>query len=254
MVMEKRGQTTIFIILGVVLVILVAIFLVGRQTELIPELFPAGDAQSEMGEIDEHVTDCLNEIGTQYITQIALQGGYLSVGADTYRMWNDTTVSYLCWSLDNGLCSNRLLTERYMEDQLENVLGEALSTCINVYDYSDEVSAAGDWALEVDVTQSAVVLDLDYPVEITKEDGTTAAVDGFSESVDVPLGELYDVAMDVVNMEAAYGDFDTLLYMLGKSGRYTIYKMKPYPDVLYQVKMRNEDFYFQFAIQGQESA
>jgi hypothetical protein len=41
--------------------------------------------------------------------------------------------------------------------------------------------------------------------------------------------------------------------MLSKLSRYTIYKNKPYPDVLYQIKLREGDYVFQFAIQGEEN-
>jgi hypothetical protein len=253
MIMNKRGQTTLFIILGIVIVILVALFFIGRKVELIPELFPAADAQGELNDIDDHVTDCLGEIGDEYVRQIALQGGYLSVGADTYRLWNDTTVSYLCWNQE-GLptCSNRLLIEAHMEEELEEVMTEALSTCINIYDYSDDLQAADDWVLEVDVNYDSVDLYLDYPVEVVKDEDS-ASTDGFEESLNLPLGQLYDVSQYIVNQHAEWGVFDPLLYMLGQMGEYTIYTNKPYPDTLYQLKLREGNFIFQFAIQGEEN-
>tara|TARA_Y100000310_G_scaffold332783_1_gene409010 strand:+ start:1314 stop:2072 length:759 start_codon:yes stop_codon:yes gene_type:complete len=251
--MNKRGQTTLFIILGIIIVVLVALFFVGRKTEIIPDLFPAADAQGELNDIDDHVTDCLAEIGDEYVRQIALQGGYLSVGADTYRLWNDTTVSYLCWNQE-GLptCSNRLLTEAHMEDELEEVITEALSTCINIYDYSDDLQAADDWVLEVDVNYDSVDLYLDYPVQVVKDEDS-ASTDGFEESLNLPLGELFDVSQYIVNQHAEWGVFDPLLYMLGQAGKYTIYTNKPYPDTLYQLKLREGDFIFQFGIQGEEN-
>jgi len=77
--------------------------------------------------------------------------------------------------------------------------------------------------------------------------------DEFMFSVDAPLGELYDVSVDIVNDHAGYGGFDPLIYMLSKLSRYTIYQEKPYPDTVYQVKLREDDFVFQFVIQGERT-
>jgi len=252
-IMEKRGQATLFIILGIVLVVLVVLYFVGVQTDIIPPLLTAGDASSELGAVDEHVRGCLESIGGQYVTLIGAQGGYLSPAPDTYRLYNDTTVSYLCWNQVNLVtCTNRLLTVPHMEEELTDAIGEGLETCLNVYDFSDDIEAAEDWELTVEVQRDSVDLSLYYPVTITKGDDV-ASQDSFSENINVPLGELYDVSQDVVNGHAVLGDFEQLVYMLSKLGRYTIYKYKPYPDVLYQLKLREGTYVFQFAIQGESN-
>ena len=92
-----------------------------------------------------------------------------------------------------------------------------------------------------------------YSVTVDKGEDDIVSEDEFGETLDLPLGQLYDVSMDIVNDHALYGDFDQLLYMLSKLSLYTIYKNKPYPDVLYQVKMREDGFVFQFAIQGESN-
>tara|TARA_Y100000310_G_C20524196_1_gene735182 strand:- start:10 stop:777 length:768 start_codon:yes stop_codon:yes gene_type:complete len=253
MLMKKRGQATVFIILGIVLVIIVALYIVGTQTRIIPPLLGGGSAQEQMGEVDEHITECLENIGSQYVTQLALQGGYLSIPADSYKLYNDTQVSYLCYNqLNSPTCSNRMLTIPHMEQELEDTISSALETCINVQDYSSDLTGLGEsWVLEVDILQSGVDLTLTYPVEIT-QDEQIITQEEFSYVIDAPLGELYDVTIDIVNSEASVGDFDQLIYMLQKFSKYTIYKYKPYPDKIYQVRLREGDFIFQFAIQGEE--
>src|SRR3989339_246077 len=222
--MEKRGQATLFIILGIVLVFLVALYFIGVQQDIIPPLLSDGDSASQMAAVDQHVRACMAEVGGQYVTQIAAQGGYLAPASDTYRLYNDTQVSYLCWNqVGVPTCTNRLLTLSHMEEELTDVIDDALGTCINVYDVSDDI---GD---------------------------TVVTEDEFSESLNVPLGELYEVSQDVVNDHAVGGDFEQLIYMLSKLSRYTIYKYKPYPDVLYQVKLRDDSYVFQFAIQGESN-
>ncbi|MDP3728186.1 MAG: hypothetical protein Q8R18_01900 [bacterium] len=250
--MEKRGQATLFIILGIVLVVLVILYFIGVQQNIIPPLLSGGSSASQMAAVDQHVRECMVEIGGQYVTQIAAQGGYLAPASDTYRLYNDTQVSYLCWNQVGLFCTNRLLTVSHMEEELTDVIDDALGTCINVYDASDDIEAAEDWELSVDIQRDSVDLLLYYPVSIDDGDNVISE-DEFSESLDVPLGELYEVSQDIVNDHAVVGDFEQLIYMLSKLSRYTIYKYKPYPDVLYQVKLREDTFVFQFAIQGKSN-
>lgn len=137
-----------------------------------------------------------------------------------------------------------------MEEELTQSINQALQTCINVYEYSDDVEAVAAWDLDVAINRNSVTLDFYYPVEITRKEDV-ASEDEFSETLNVPLGELYEVSQDIVNEHATIGDFDQLLYMLSKLSKYTIYKHKPYPDTVYQLKMREQDYVFQFAVQGE---
>ena len=251
MVMNKRGQMTIFIILGIVLVTAVVLYFVLTKANIIPPLLTPSDAASELRDVDEHITGCLEEVGMDYVTILGLQGGYLSTGPDTFRMFNDSQVSYLCWNQEGiPTCRNRLLTVNHMEEELTQSINQALQTCINVYEYSDDVEAVAAWDLDVAINRNSVTLDFYYPVEITRKEDV-ASEDEFSETLNVPLGELYEVSQDIVNEHATIGDFDQLLYMLSKLSKYTIYKHKPYPDTVYQLKMREQDYVFQFAVQGE---
>jgi hypothetical protein len=252
--MRKRGQAAIFIILGIVLIIAIVLYFVGVKTEIIPPLLTSSDAASELNEVEEHIEECLQELGADYLYIIGTQGGYLSPGPDTYRLYNDSQVSYLCWNqVDLPTCTNRLLTLEKMDEQLTEAIDNALDTCINVYDYSSDVEVGGERELEVEINLQEVVISLYYPITVDKGDDDYASEDEFSETVEVALGDLYGVSQDIVNQHAAVGDFDQLLYMLSKLSRYTIYKNKPYPDTVYQVKLRENDYVFQFAIQGESN-
>ncbi|MBT3324035.1 hypothetical protein HN840_01160 [archaeon] len=252
--MKKKGQMTLFIILGIVLIILIGLYFVGVKTNIIPPLLTPSDANSEMKEIEEHIEDCLEEVGMNYLYILGQQGGYLNPGEDTYKMFNDSMVSYLCWNQENSpTCTNRLITLDKMEEQLEDSIGKGLETCINVYDYSNDVEVNEDWELDITINYFNVDFNLDYPVSVVKGEDDSASEDEFGYEADVALGEIYEVTQDIVNQHASLGEFDQLLYMLSKLSRYTIYKNRPYPDVIYQVKLREKAYVFQFGIQGEEN-
>jgi hypothetical protein len=252
--MRKKGQAMIFVVLGIILVIAVIMYFVGVKTEIIPPLLTSSSAASELNEVEDHVEECLEEIGSEYLHIIGTQGGYLSPGPDTYRLYNDTLVSYLCWNQENlPTCTNRLLILEKMDDQLTKAIEDSLDTCMNVYDFSSDIEVGGEREVEVDINLQQVRIDMYYPLTIDKGDDDFASEDEFSVVLNVPLGELYLVSQDIVNQHATIGDFDQLLYMLSKLSRYTIYKNKPYPDIVYQVRLREGSYVFQFAIQGESN-
>lgn len=251
--MNKRGAISIFVVLGIVIVVIALLLLIAKTTKYeIP--FLEKDAAGEMQEIEEEISDCLSTTGGEYITRIGKQGGYLNTPEGSFIRYNDSAVSYLCYNQENSpTCTNRLLTKRHMEEELASAIQESLSTCINPFEISDDVSAPEPMLVSVLIAQSSVEITLDYPIIIDKGEGDRVSEDKFSASLNYPLGELYDVAMDVIDKEAFVGEFEQLTYMLDHKGRYEIIKDRPYPDKVYQLRLMNNNYMFQFAIQGGSS-
>ena len=131
--MDKRGQITVFVILGIVIVAIIVLLFAFRK-DIIPTSSQTG-INSEMKAAKQMITDCLEKSATAPVEKIAMQGGYLSPAPSTFRLWNDTQISYLCFNqADKVTCTNRLLTLRKMEDQLGAAVEESLKTCVDLTD------------------------------------------------------------------------------------------------------------------------
>ncbi len=258
--MEKRGQITVFVILGIVVVALIVLLFAFRD-EIIPTTASTENLNGIMDDIRDRVSECIEESAEGPLEKIALQGGYLSVPAGSYRLWNDNTVSFLCYNMqDKKNCRNRLLTREHMEEELSDAVEQGLASCVDIEDFSPglietyEVMTPEAMEVETTILEDQVLFELDYPItlESTSNDNVVSE-DKFSVPVEVPLGELYEVALDILDAETSIGTFDTLTYMLAKMSRYTIYLHKPYPDKIYQIKLREGDYMFQFAVEGEPS-
>src|SRR3989344_5734226 len=130
--MKKRGQITIFAIIGIIIVaaILLVLYLKGQLN--IP-ILGTGTAQERINDIKDHIQGCIEEVGDEPIKRIALQGGHLLTPEGTYRKRNDIPISYLCYNIpDSNTCSNRLLLMDDMEEELEKAIDLNLNTCINL--------------------------------------------------------------------------------------------------------------------------
>ncbi len=256
--MKKRGQVTIFVILGIVIVIIVALLLYFK-TNLFLFNPTAEDLNLRLDEIRQHVINCIAEVSDPPIRQIGLQGGYLSTPADTFRLYNDTTISYLCYSMkDTPRCRNRMLLKSDMEKQLSAAIDFGLQTCVDAQSFkklgSFEIITPEDWTVDTRIGSDIVVVTVNYPVRLrsTKSAAEVSAQE-FSKSFNYPLGYLYDVSQEILDYETEFGEFDQLSYMLAKKGQVRIDKKRPYPDKIYILGKYGNDYVFQFAVQGEST-
>lgn len=259
--MKKKGQVTMFVIIGIVIVALIVLAISFRGKIYTPAT--TDNLNSIMNDIDNDIGDCLESSLDEYVKKIGLQGGYLNPSSGSYRLWNDTTISYLCYNqVGKRTCTNRMLTEQDMEEQLANVLKELFPMC---FDLEDDIYGRGsaiktfnvvseEPEFSVDITQSSVFTSLKFPLTLkAKNSDNVASKEEFSAKIDAPLGELYQVSQDILDAETMIGYFDVMTYILIKTGRYTIYPHKPYPDKIYQIKLREGNYFFQFAVEGESS-
>lgn len=217
------------------------------------------DLEAEMDSIRENIQDCVLKAGDEPIRRIAMQGGYLETPQDTYRLYDDVTISYLCYSIEKSArCRNRMLTKADMENQLKANIDFMLQDCINVKGtkVGYEIVADKTWNTIVEINKDNVVVKLDYPITLrSKRDNSISFTEKeFSTTFKYPLGDLYEVSQDIIDLETTFGEFDQFVYMLNKKGVYKIDKKRPYPDKIYIMNRRDkEDYKFQFAVQGEST-
>jgi hypothetical protein len=252
---NKKGQITLFVILGIVIVA-VALLVMYLKTNLFLFNPTVEDLNEQIEGIKEHVVRCMYIVSDEPIRRIGLQGGYLSAPEGSYRLYNDTTVSYLCFNIEGKpQCMNRMLLKSNMEKQLSENIDFMLRNCLDVKSFKrfggfDII--ADDWKSDVDIRNNEVVISLHYPIKLkSKRSNVEVSISDFYKKFNYPLGYLYDVSQKIVETEAIYGEFDQLIFMLHEKGKVRIEKKRPYPDKLYIMNVRDDDYKFQFAIQGE---
>jgi len=250
--MKKKGQITVFVIIGIVIVALIVLLYAFRTKISVP--FIQVNLQDEMLEFRSELQQCIEDSASGPIERIGLQGGYLSTPPGSYRLFNDVPISYLCYNqIGKPTCTNRMLTLESMEEQLSGAIEEALPLCMDI-DVSGgvELQLPNTYKVETDIQPTKVLATLYYPITlVNKKTGDELSEMEFTATVNAPLGDLYDVAMDIVDSEAVGGRFDVLTYVLSKMSKYTIYPHKPYPDKIYQIKLREGNYLFQMAVEDE---
>jgi hypothetical protein len=258
--MNKRGQVSVFAILGVVIVALVVLFLFIRNQVYLGST-NIQSLEKEFPQIQEHVEECLQEIGTHYIILAGRQGGYLTSNPGTFRQYKGEPINYLCYNIEGKPeCSNRGLRLFDIETSIKDGILKDINTCLDIDQFDKiglDVSRSG-LDIDVDIGDDNTIISANMPVKVSKGE-LEAQRNSFSAVLDYPLGRLYNSARDIVESEALHGNFDTLTYSVLKTkstGKpYVVQKLQPYPDKLYVLKLKNipdeEEFIFQFFIQDE---
>ena len=77
---SKKGQVTIFIILGILL-LLTLILIIFLRKELIT-FRPEEIIPTEKGKVENFITSCIEQIGDEALQRVGLQGGYIDVPSE----------------------------------------------------------------------------------------------------------------------------------------------------------------------------
>lgn len=263
--MSKRGQATIFIILGlVILAVFLLLFLFRGALPFLP--VSQESLESNLADIDNHIQDCLEDSGEKYMWIMAKQGGHIETAQGTYRNYFDgnqaNPISYLCYNIPGQpTCQNRMLTQTHMEQELSKFILQDSLNCLQDLPiksrYQKQTQAP---VLTVKIGQDNTALLLEYPITLSYNE-LQSQRSRFIANIQLPLGRLYDAATTIVNSEALIGDFETLVYSVKKTeftGKsYIVQKLQPWPDKLYRAKINNiptekNEYILQFFIQGEE--
>lgn len=249
--MAKRGQTTAFVIVGIViLAVIILLFYLRGQFFFGP--VTTTTLQDRLVPLENHVKDCLQKISDEPIKRIGLQGGYLSLGSGTFASYQGQSISYLCFSQGGkATCSNRMLTTTSMEQQLSEAISKGLATCLNLGKFKRGFDLQiGQQKVVTAIGPSNVIVTLQMPLTLSK-DNVVVQRDSFTQTFNYPLGRLYAVSQTIVDYESQFGEFEQLSYMLTHKGEYVIDKKKPYPDKVYILKTKDSSYIFQFMVQGE---
>jgi hypothetical protein len=249
---NTKGQATGFVLLGIIILAIVILVFYLRGQFYFGPLAPRG-IDERFDAITDHISTCVGDIAPDYIERIGLQGGHLKTPVDTYRLREDTTISYLCYNIEESpTCYNRLLTRGDMETELNDAIKQSLSTCLSLQKFRGGGIDLDVGTLDVltDIGDDTVIVTVQLPITLQKGDQVSTETT-FVKRLNYPLGRLYDVSQDIIDVETEFGEFEQSSYMIAHKGQYIIEKQKPYPDKLYILSMKDDSYIFQFFVQGE---
>lgn len=179
----KKGQLTIFIILGIILVASVALYFVFRGG-IVQEY-----SITDTGNVKNFVDDCIEQVGIDVLKQVSEGGGY-------YFPSDKSTSSGLTIYYSEG--QDYILPKEEIEEEISEFFKENLFFCTrNFIDFPELEINQEDIEVNTLIGDEAVSFEVDYPIRITKGESSDLLRD-FEKTIPVRVGVVYDVSKEIV--------------------------------------------------------
>ena len=243
----KRGQVTIFIILGLLFIVILAIlFLLFRGVE--PTINTADEENPQ-----QYIDSCVGDAVEEAVEILMRQGGYLE--PTNFKLYGNEKLPYLCYTRNYyEKCINQepMLIE-HLEKEITFYIKPKIEGCFvglktGLEKKSYEVTM-GDLELDTDMTTGRIFVDVNNSFKMVKG-GRIDEFEKFEVEVSHPLYDLAIVALEVVNQEAQFCNFEYLGYMIFYPD-YDIRKFTTGDDVkIYTLRDLQSGKEFKFAIRS----
>src|SRR3989338_10583693 len=187
--MQKRGQITIFIILGIVIVALFSLlFLIISKTTT--EL----ETQEPLlfGPIQTFIDSCFQRTLDDGLIETGLHGGY-------YVVPSLPTESYYSTPYYFYINKDISPSKEEIEEQLALYINGNLNSCLNNFSYFEEKGVLieeGEMNSEILITDTKVRADMYFPLTI-KLGKRTKEISRFTAESKVKLGRIFDFVKDL---------------------------------------------------------
>jgi len=233
--MEKRGQVTIFILIGIGIIF--AFILVYYLSSLQQEA-PKQTAIYDQKSLEKYVQSCLEISSDEQIRSLSLKGFFDGPGVQ-----QNETIAFWCRQ-DAGGCMQLPVFKQDIENVLNIKIMERFMGCVDIEIFEEQgfdvVQALPE--IKTKIEKEITAIELDYPILLSKgaEQLTPKKI---TVKRAVPLGKLIEYAIHLINTENNGFDISDLDILAEKE--------KPYPHIIYSLS--ESGLVLKFAIEGKDT-
>jgi hypothetical protein len=206
---NKRGQVTIFIILALILVVIIALFFAIPRK---PKIETSSDNPSS------YIEKCMKDSLEDAETFLLEQGG--KINPENYKEYEYKKIEYLCYTRNyySPCISQYPNFIASLNKEIENYSKPLIETCFDNMKKDFEkkgyqVSMGNLEKLESELGMGTMKIYAKKNIEIAKGENSRK-VDEFSRAIDSPLYDLAVLAVEIASQEAKYCYFSYDGYMI----------------------------------------
>ncbi|MAG10993.1 hypothetical protein CMI44_01640 [Candidatus Pacearchaeota archaeon] len=240
--LNERGQTTIFIIVGILIVVFgILIFM----------FYP--NIKSSLGVRPEnpslYIQTCLEDDIEDSVEILSSQGG--SIEPEHYILYKDEKIEYLCYTNEyyKTCVVQQPMLKEHIKSEIKNNVNIKARQCFEDMKASYQGRGyrfeTGDADFEVELLPKRVVVRFNNSVTLEKEDA--AIYEPLEVVFNNNLYELVSIANSILDWETNYGDAETTVYMNYYHDLKVEKKKQGDGTTIYILTDRNNGNKFQFA-------
>lgn len=249
----KKAQVTIFIIIGIIIVVLIALFFLFRNevitiVNLSQEINPRANLEG-----------CMEDKVREAVDLISSQGGY--VEPELYKTFQFSgeaekiNLAYFCFNMNyySGCINQEPMLIPHLKNEIKNYVGETVKECFNELEESLEkrgYTVNVDYRdFEVDLMPKKIIVRTDSEITFEKS-GQVSSEKNLIISYASRFYDLAVVGQEIFSQEARFCNFEHLGYML-LYPEYEIDKFRTGDSTtIYTITHRNSKEKFRFAIRS----
>ncbi len=210
----QKAQVTVFIILGILLVLAAVIIIaLARETAIFT---PKTATPAEPDAIRAQIESCISTLGTDALAQIGLTGGYIAVPDElvhnTFVHLQLAPSLVLPYWLHGNTKNIPALGE--IKVQVDNHINTNLQSCLqSLSSFTEQYEIIPKSAIESDVvfTDEQTVFALHYVIEVRKKDGTLVKeFTDYETTSSIRFKKTYETAKALIEAEHAQLKFEDI--------------------------------------------
>lgn len=240
-----RGQVTIFIIVGILVV----------SATLILIYFMGGVKTTSPANVNPKaiVDKCVKDVVTESINKMMANGGQIK--PSMFIKYEGGKYNYLCYQADfyQGCYNIHPMLEQQIEQQIVEDTRLKVQNCFDsmreeLQDKGYRVRG-GDTKYSIDLLPGYVAVNLKKRVDVSSLTGASQGLDDFNIRIISPIYDMVLTARKIVNDESQFCNFEyngeMLLYP-----QYDIRRIDYEDSKIYTIKNRKTDSTFKFAVRS----
>lgn len=242
--MNKKGQIAIFIILALIIIVgVIIIFLLFNPPEIkiLDEKNPQASVES-----------CTREAVEEAIEILSRQGG--DIQPKGFIRFKGEEITYLCFNYDyyDNCINQRPLLIEHIENEITDYIRPKVEACFNdlknLLENRYEIETS-EMKISTKLHSKNVIVEIDKKFKMSRGD-EVREFDDFRMHMVHPIYDFANIAMNIVNQESRYCNFDELGFMI----LYPNYDITKFitgeADVIYKIKERSTGEEFDFAVRS----
>jgi len=238
---NKKGQITLFIIAGIILVIIAAgIFLASRKAAEAPLIPEMESIPSEIEPVRTYTLECITDVSKQGFKKLGEQGGFIEtdefsinyadptgegVNAIQFSKNSNLRIPYWRYLISDNKCdqkskwclfsSNRPIAglsqknpeDDSVESQISRYVSDNLGACINnyaaFYGQGYKITESDSYTTKVIIGEADVTVYVQHPIDIEIGDKSTK-ISNFYIALPLNFKRIYELAEELTNAEQNY--------------------------------------------------
>ncbi len=244
---NKRGQLTLFIIIGIIVVVVGLLIFFFR-----PKITATASFNTENP--SAYISSCIEDKVDETLSQIYIKGGVLN--SDHTYLYEGEEVTYICYTEEyyKPCIVEHPLLEKIIIRDLKTEISPTIDQCFQDLksSYEDKGYTANleEGTFEIKILQEELQIDfIDYEITVIKQNLNT--YNDFDYSINSNLFNILQITNNVVIEEIAEGDSEIGKYM-DAFRELKIEKKKQIDETaIYIITNRDTQDKFQFAVRSQ---